>query len=235
MASKKSASPQPVRRGREKSTSPRTPNEPGARRQEILDAAAQLFATQGVVSTTVRDIGQAAGILSGSLYHYFDSKETMVEEIVNPPVSLLLERDEEIIAASSSAAEAIEQLLRTIIGFVFEHQVVWQILNNDIAYLRQIDRFAYLDEQERRITEIWTSTITRGIAEGSVRADVPPDLTYRYVRDSVTTMPRWYRKDGAHSEQTIIDSWVKLAFDGMHGERRHPAPISGSRPARAAR
>ncbi len=48
------------------------------RRDEILAIAAQLFAERGFAATTVREIADAAGILSGSLYHHFDSKASMV-------------------------------------------------------------------------------------------------------------------------------------------------------------
>src|SRR5437660_2046296 len=52
------------------------------RRAELLALAATLFAERGFVATTVRDIADAAGILSGSLYHHFDSKDSMVDEIL---------------------------------------------------------------------------------------------------------------------------------------------------------
>jgi AcrR family transcriptional regulator len=52
-----------------------------ARRSEILDAAATLFASSGL-RTTLRDIADASGILAGSLYHHFDSKEAIIIELV---------------------------------------------------------------------------------------------------------------------------------------------------------
>ena len=52
------------------------------RRDEILAIAAELFAERGFAATTVREIADSAGILSGSLYHHFDSKESMVEELL---------------------------------------------------------------------------------------------------------------------------------------------------------
>ena len=48
---------------------------PATRREELLDLAATMFAQRGLRATTVRDIADAAGILSGSLYHHFASKE----------------------------------------------------------------------------------------------------------------------------------------------------------------
>ncbi|MDJ0113374.1 helix-turn-helix domain-containing protein, partial [Rhodococcus erythropolis] len=58
-------------------------NGKSGRRDELLEIAAGLFADRGVRATTVRDIADAAGILSGSLYHHFDSKESMVDEILH--------------------------------------------------------------------------------------------------------------------------------------------------------
>lgn len=54
----------------------------GARREEILQTAAQLFASSGF-RTSLADIADACGILPGSLYHHFDSKEAIVVELVH--------------------------------------------------------------------------------------------------------------------------------------------------------
>src|ERR1700730_5741620 len=62
------------------------------RRAEILELAAELFAKQGVDRTTVREIGNAVGMLSGSLYHYFESKEAIVTEIVTGYLEARLEQ-----------------------------------------------------------------------------------------------------------------------------------------------
>ena len=51
------------------------------RRDELLGLAAAMIAERGLRATTVRDIADAAGILSGSLYHHFSSKEEMVDEV----------------------------------------------------------------------------------------------------------------------------------------------------------
>lgn len=52
------------------------------RRRELLDTAAEVFAEQGYNATTVRKIADQAGMLAGSLYYHFDSKESMLEEIL---------------------------------------------------------------------------------------------------------------------------------------------------------
>ena len=65
-----------------------------SRRDELLATAGRMFAEQGLRSTTVRDIADAAGILSGSLYHHFDSKESMVDEILRGDALLVGEHED---------------------------------------------------------------------------------------------------------------------------------------------
>ena len=57
-----------------------------------------MFAQRGLKATTVRDIADSAGILSGSLNHHFKSKEQMVEEVMRDFLDWLFSRYEEIIA-----------------------------------------------------------------------------------------------------------------------------------------
>jgi len=49
----------------------------------VVQLAGELFAEKGYRATTVREIADAAGILSGSLYHHFDSKESIGDEILS--------------------------------------------------------------------------------------------------------------------------------------------------------
>src|SRR5437868_13012173 len=92
------------------------PESPGldrevTRREELLAIAAGLFAEKGFKNTTVRDIADAAGILSGSLYHHFDSKESMVDEILQRFLDELFGRYREIVAAGLTARATLEALV----------------------------------------------------------------------------------------------------------------------------
>lgn len=54
----------------------------GVRRAQILDAAARRFASSGYVGTSLRDVADSCGILAGSLYHHFESKESIAVELL---------------------------------------------------------------------------------------------------------------------------------------------------------
>jgi AcrR family transcriptional regulator len=188
---------------------------PADRRSEILAVAARLFAERGVVATTVRDIAKEVGILSGSLYHHFDSKETIVDEIIAPIIGDLVRRDEEVVQTSASTLDALEALIRTVVLSVLDKPIEWQIVQNDHAYLGQLERFSYIRDTDARVTRIWTDLLVQGANEDVIRSDVPPNIMYRFLRDSVAMLTRWYRSDGAYSKDDIVDYWVKLSFEGM--------------------
>src|SRR5438445_5128240 len=81
------------------------------RRAELLALAAHLFAERGLRATTVRDIADAAGILSGSLYHHFDSKESMVDEILRSFLDELFGEYEAIVARQLPPRERFEAVV----------------------------------------------------------------------------------------------------------------------------
>ena len=54
-----------------------------ASRQKILESSLELFGTKGYKSTTIADIVKKAGISKGLIYHYFDSKEDILKQLVD--------------------------------------------------------------------------------------------------------------------------------------------------------
>ena len=55
--------------------------------EDIVSAAAKVFRTKGYHAATVRDIADEVGILKGSLYHHFDSKEDLLYLVVKEPIA----------------------------------------------------------------------------------------------------------------------------------------------------
>ena len=72
-----------------------------------MTIAAQVIAERGIKGATVRDIGDAAGILSGSLYHHFWSKEQIVLELLMPSIQEQYERSVQIRDMGSSPSDTL--------------------------------------------------------------------------------------------------------------------------------
>ncbi|WP_416564522.1 TetR/AcrR family transcriptional regulator [Nocardia testacea] len=187
-----------------------------ARRTELLDMAAELFAERGVRATTVRDIADAAGILSGSLYHHFSSKEGMVDEILRGFLDELFGRYREIVAAGLNSRATLEALvLASYEAFDRSHAAV-AIYQSEAKRLRAAERFAYIDDYNREFRELWRRVLTSGVADGSFRPELDIDLAYRFLRDTVWVAVRWYQPGGGSiTVDTLAKQYLTIVLDGL--------------------
>jgi AcrR family transcriptional regulator len=190
-------------------------NPTGGRREELLAIAASLFATKGYRNTTVRDIADAAGILSGSLYHHFDSKESMVDEILKTFQDELFGRYDEILASEADARSRFEEAVRASVEAIDEHPHEVAIFQNEADHLSQTERFAYLAERKNQSREVWMTLLRDGVSEGQLRDDLDLDLVYRFVRDTVWVAVRWYRPGGALTHGDVADQYLSIILDGI--------------------
>jgi AcrR family transcriptional regulator len=189
--------------------------EAGTRRTQLLAIAAQLFADKGFRNTTVRDIADAAGILSGSLYHHFDSKESMVDEILSTFQEELFGQYDEILASSDDARTKLERAVRVSFEAIENHPHEVAIYQNDADFLGSFDRFGYLKDRNAQSRQVWVTLIEEGVRTGVLRDDLDVTLTYRFIRDTVWVAVRWYRPGRGLSHTDIADQYVRILLDGI--------------------
>jgi AcrR family transcriptional regulator len=185
------------------------------RQAELLAIAADLFADRGYVATTVRDIADEAGILSGSLYHHFDSKESMIDEILSTFIDQTLASYESVIAEGKGPKETFEGLVRTSLESMVDSRAAILIYQNEARFLAAEPRFSYLPAAHRKFEKIWTDVLKKGVKSGEFRDSIDPKLVYRLVRDTVWTAPRWYRPGGSLKPERIIDQYLAVLVDGV--------------------
>ncbi|AQZ65876.1 Transcriptional regulator, TetR family [[Actinomadura] parvosata subsp. kistnae] len=190
------------------------------RRDHLVKLAAELFARKGFQATTVREIADEAGILSGSLYHHFDSKETIVDEVLSTFLDDLIARYRAALDSGSNAREVLSEMVRIGFGTLEPHRAAITVMQNDWNYLRQFERFNYLVKAEDEVEQIWVSQIKAGQAAGLFRSDVDPKLTYRMIRDTIWVAVRWFRPGGRLNTTALAEHYITVLFDGLAtGER----------------
>ncbi|HEY9564896.1 MAG TPA: TetR/AcrR family transcriptional regulator [Nocardioides sp.] len=190
----------------------------GTRRDELLHIAAKLFAEKGFKNTTVRDIADAAGILSGSLYHHFDSKESMVDELLVRFQTELFDRYDQILASDLDPRAKIEAAVRLSFETIDQRGPEVAIFQNDAAYLSSFDRFGYLEDRNRQSRQIWMTLLSQGVDSGALRKDLDIELVYRFIRDTVWVAVRWYRPGGKSSHHDVANQYLHILLEGItHG------------------
>ena len=185
------------------------------RRDELLTIAAGLFAEKGFKNTTVRDIADAAGILSGSLYHHFDSKESMVDEILQSFQEELFSSYDAVLASDDDARVKIERAVRLSFEAIDQHRHEVAIFQNEADYLGGFERFGYLADRLAQSRNVWMTLLTDGVESGALRSDLDITLTYRFIRDTVWVAVKWYRPGAGLSHEAIADQYLTILLDGI--------------------
>jgi AcrR family transcriptional regulator len=184
------------------------------RRADVVRLAGELFAQKGFRATTVREIAEAAGILSGSLYHHFDSKESIGDELLSAFLADVLADYRSAVSASEDPARVLELIVRSGSRTLARHRAALTMLQNDWNYFSTQPRFSYLRKDLREIEAIWIAQLERGKQAGVFRPDLNVRLTYRLLRDMLWLPINWRHGSGSSADD-VVEAFLRLLFDGI--------------------
>jgi len=184
------------------------------RREVILSEAAALFARKGVAATTVREIADASGILAGSIYHWFGSKEDLVDEILVTSMRDLATWHDEAFARADTPAERLRGLVHAAFAIVENHPDACTMYVRDYAYLSTLPRFAHLAADGARVRDLWLTTLQEGMDSGDLRADLDPELVYRFLAYPLWLAAGWQPAAGRDIAE-LEAHFTALALDGV--------------------
>lgn len=189
--------------------------QPATRRDELLQLAATMFAERGLKATTVRDIADSAGILSGSLYHHFKSKEQMVEEVLRDFLDWLFERYQQILSSESTPLDRLTGLFMTSFEAIEHRHAQVVIYQDEAKRLSALDQFGFVDDRNREQRKMWVDLLHEGVADGSFRPDLDVDLVYRFIRDTTWVSVRWYQPGGPLTAEEVGRQYLAIVLGGI--------------------
>jgi TetR/AcrR family transcriptional regulator, cholesterol catabolism regulator len=199
---------------------------------DIVAAAAKVFRTKGYHAATVRDIADEVGILKGSLYHHFESKEALLYLVVKEPIAQMFRTIAAIAEADSTATEKLRRAI--------------------LAHLEAFDRhyphlFVYLREREsvkRRFREMigfspkeyercWQQILREGVEQEEFRPDLDIQVTSYGLLGMLNWAYKWYDPQGRLSIGEVAEQFTSLALGGLAATKPR-GPRAGRRATRAA-
>jgi AcrR family transcriptional regulator len=189
--------------------------QPLSRRDELLDLAAKMFAERGLRATTVRDIADSAGILSGSLYHHFKSKEQMVEEVLRDFLDWLFGRYQEIVDTQPNPLERLKGLFMTSFEAIENRHAQVVIYQDEAKRLSALPQFDFVETRNKEQRKLWIDLLHEGVEQGCFRPDIDVDVVYRFIRDTTWVSVRWYQTGGPLTAEEVGRQYLSIVLGGI--------------------
>jgi TetR/AcrR family transcriptional regulator, fatty acid metabolism regulator protein len=186
------------------------------KRRQILRAAIAVFARSGYHGSRVSDVAKEAGVAYGLVYHYFGSKEDLLEAIFRRTWSRMLEAVEEIERAEATARGQIAGVARIVLGAWETDPDLVRVLVREVARSpqlgREVDEIANAFDALERI-------VRNGQERGELRTDVEPRLAawilYGALEEILTGWVFGRREQEQDEVEHAVDAVVKLLTDGL--------------------
>ena len=137
------------------------------RREQLLEAAAQLFSRRGFHAVGIDDIGAAAGISGPGVYRHFASKQALLEALVDRAMTRMLDGAEQITARSDAPDAALEALVDLHVAFAVSERALIEVWVRESRSLSDDVRRS-LRPRMRAYEQTWLEVL------GPLRQDLEP-------------------------------------------------------------
>jgi len=184
-----------------------------SRRVDICRTAAQIFRDRGFAATSVSDVARALGMTKAGLYHYFDSKEALLLEIMTYGLERV--RDEVVLPARAirDPEERLHQIVIRHGRIATDGRGAVAHLGDEIRSLPPSAR-RQIEERMRLYFDLIRDTLRELKARGQLR-DIDPTVAAFSLLGMILWLPRWFRQDGRLSQEQVASEVAKLATSGL--------------------
>lgn len=177
----------------------RVVKEAAVRRNEILDAAEELFVTKGFDATSINDILERVGVARGTLYYHFKSKEEILNAMIERMTETLLKKAGHI--AGQKDKPVLQRLTGTMLALNVDselgHAIMEQVHKPQNALMHQKMQEGLL----RGVVPLFAGLIEEGIAQGICQTDYPAEAAEMLLVYSNTAFDAL--AEGSRDEQRI--------------------------------
>lgn len=131
------------------------------RKNEIIDTAEKLFASKGYEQCSVNDILTEIGIAKGTFYHYFKSKEEVLDAVIGKATAIIAERIYEV--ADKTGVSSNDKLLQIFLAMKIENQMERGLLEE----MHKVENALMHQKSLVSIMEVLTPVLTKVVEEGN--------------------------------------------------------------------
>lgn len=184
------------------------------RSDEIIDAAARVFAERGYHGTSTQAIADVLGMRQASLYYYFASKEAALELVCLRGTDGFVEGAEAVVESAGTPLDKLARLIAAHLAPIETKRDYVKVFINERRYLPAGSR-RRLGRMSRRIERCFEHVILAGIADGSIDRDTDARLAMLAVLGMCNAVINWRPADQAKDVNRIAEEFARLVANGL--------------------
>lgn len=143
------------------------------RKPQILSAAAELFSKHGIHASSMNEISKAAKLSKAAVYHYYDSKDALVEALVRQLFDSDQPEVRKLIASEGPALERLDTYAKGLVRLLEKNKVLYPIFAEFKAMAsRNRNVLKVLKPYFTEYLKVFTAIVEEGIDKGEIRGDV---------------------------------------------------------------
>ncbi len=215
------------------------------RQQQILLAAARVFAAKGFADATIRDVARTAGVAEGSIYLYFKNKQDLLVHLPALFIQAPIERMRATAMHPDAAGPSPEALLRllaeNIVNVVTHNRELIRVLFTSLPTMDAKTRATYMQEGPLYAMDMLETYLRNQQATGSVRSDLDPEIAARafpgmlmlFLLLQEILQPEGFEKLDYHKLiPTVVSIFLHGVANPAHPSHAEPSP-SGRKPKKS--
>lgn len=185
--------------------------------EQVVDAAARVFAEKGYEAARLEDIATELGVLQGSLYYHIGSKAELLSLVQIRRLVNNVEGLEAIVRLDCPAGQKLtraisEHLLQ--IDRYYPESLQW-FAEPTSTGRHALERRAHVDDLNHRYTAAWRAIIQEGVESGDFRPGTDPAMAARLILGACNWFTRWYRKGGEKGMEELAGMVASFVRNGI--------------------
>ncbi|NJC95615.1 MAG: hypothetical protein C3F07_04625 [Anaerolineales bacterium] len=182
-------------------------------REDILDAAAQVFRQKGFHGASMNDIAEAVNLQKASLYHHVSSKQEILLALLDQALVLLLEKISPLSVQAIPADKKLQQMVRAYLCILSDNTDLAAVLLFEHRSLERRLHARHVPNRDK-FESLWREVISEGVRARLFKCDNPA-LATRALLGIMNWTITWYRPDGELSIEQIADQYSNLLLNGL--------------------
>jgi len=182
-------------------------------RDDILDAAAQVFRQKGFHGASMQDVAAAVNLQKASLYHHVTSKQEILLALLDRALGILTDHIAGFASQEMAPDQKLRLMMRAYLSALAENSDLTSVL---LFEHRSLDKKSHARHvpQRDKFEELWRDVLNDGVRAGIFEcSDV--GLTVRALMGIMNWTLTWYRPEGVKPINQIADEYADLFFKGI--------------------